>query len=152
MKINTKVRYGLRVMMELGLHDNKSGMYQKEIAHNQKLSEKYLDPIIAALKVSGLIMNFSGKKSGYFIGKSKSEITVYDIYRTFEPDFEISHCPKIPATCFIKRMCVANEIWMGLNDVMSNYLKKITLDDIIKKHKKIKRYIAEENRAVEHLK
>jgi hypothetical protein len=64
-KINTKIRYGLRTIIELGLHDNQTGLFQKDIAMNQQLSEKYLDPIIAALKTSGLITNLGGKKRLY---------------------------------------------------------------------------------------
>ncbi|MGD0710758.1 MAG: Rrf2 family transcriptional regulator [Bacteroidales bacterium] len=152
MKINTKIRYGLRTMLELGLHDNKTGMFQKDIAMNQQLSEKYLDPIIAALKTSGLITNAGGKKSGYILNKSKSEITIYDIYRAFEPELAIIHCVNKPVTCFISRICVANEYWMGLNDTITKYLKNTTLDDIIKKHLKIKKSIKKTNDSVGHCK
>jgi len=80
MKINTKIRYGLRTMIEIALNENQSGVLQKDIAKNQQLSEKYLDQIIASLKVSGLIVNAGGKKSGYILNKPLSEIKIYDIY------------------------------------------------------------------------
>jgi len=152
MKVNTKIRYGLRTIIELGLHDEKTGMYQKDIAMNQQLSEKYLDPIVSALKIAGLITNLGGKKSGYILNKPKSEITIYDIYRAFEPELAIIHCTNKPVTCFISRICVANEYWMGLNDTITKYLKNTTLDDIIKKHLKIKKSITNSNNSVEHCK
>jgi len=141
MKVNTKVRYGLRAMIELGLHDEKTGIFQKEIAKNQQLSEKYLDPIISSLKASGLITNIGGKKSGYILNKPMNEISIYDIYRSFEPELSIVHCTNKPVTCFISRICVANEFWMGLNDDITEYLKKTTLEKIVKKHVKIKNNI-----------
>jgi len=151
MKINTKIRYGLRVMIELGLHEDKhirSGLLQKDIAKNQKLSEKYLDPIISSLKVSGLISNANGKKSGYILKKAKKEITVYDIYRSFEPESSMIHCMNKPVTCFVSRICVANEFWMGLDENIAKYLKKTTLHDIIKKHKKILDNIEKSNNLI----
>jgi len=139
MKINTKIRYGLRVLIELGLNESNTGMFQKDIAHNQQLSEKYLDPIIAALKTSGIVSNFGGKKSGYMLSRPPSEITIYDVYRTFEPELSIVHCVNKPYTCFISRLCAANEYWMGLNTLITKYLTKTTLKDIIDKHNKVKK-------------
>lgn len=69
MKVNTKIRYGLRAMLELGLNENKknyTGLLQKDIAENQKLSVKYLDPIINSLKAKGLIKNAVGKKAAIY--------------------------------------------------------------------------------------
>ncbi len=152
MRINTKVRYGLRVLIELGLHESKNGMFQREIAENQQLSQKYLDPIISSLKATGLIMNSGGRKSGYILAKPKSEITVYDVYRSFEPELSIIHCSNKPVTCFLSRVCVANEYWMGLNDTMTNYLKKTTLKSIISKHQKIQKKIEKENQTINHCK
>jgi len=147
MRVNTKIRYGLRTMIELGLNENSksdTGLYQKEIAEHQNLSEKYLDPIIAALKISGLIKNAGGKKSGYLLAKPQSEIRIYDIYRAFEPELSIIHCMNKPVTCFVSHICVANEYWMDLNDVITGHMKKTTLEEMVKKHVKIKKRIAKE--------
>jgi Rrf2 family protein len=151
MKINTKIRYGLRIMIELGLHKGKDGMFQKDIAKNQQLSEKYLDPLIASLKTSGLIINVKGKKSGYMLNKPADEITIYDIYRAFEPELSIIHCTNKPVTCFVSRICVANEFWQGMNDTMTKYMMKTTLQDMLKKHLKIKKNIEMTN-AIDHCK
>lgn len=149
MKVNTKIRYGLRIMLELGLHKGEDGMFQKDIAKNQQLSEKYLDPLIASLKVAGLISNLKGKKSGYILGKDPADITVYDIYRAFEPELSIIHCSQKPVTCFISQICVANEFWQGMNDTITNYMSGTTLQDIIEKHEMIKEQI-EKATATDH--
>ncbi len=154
MKVNTKIRYGLRAMLEFGLNERKknfTGLHQKEIAENQNLSEKYLDPIIGALKSNGLIMNAGGKKSGYLLARPSQEITIYDVYRSFEPELSIIHCMNKPVTCFISRICVASEYWMDLNDVITNHMKSVTLDMIVKKHIKTKKRVDQAN-AVAHCK
>jgi Rrf2 family protein len=144
MKVNTKVRYGLRAMIEIAL-SGRQGIFQKDIAKNQQLSDKYLDHIIASLKASGLIINVSGKKSGYVLAKPGSDITIYDIYRTFEPELSIIHCTNKPVTCFISRICVANEFWFGMNEMMTNYMKCTTLDYMVNKHLDIKKFIDKED-------
>ena len=148
MKVNTKIRYGLRAMLELGLNENQksfTGLHQKDIAEHQNLSEKYLDPIISSLKTSGLIMNASGKKSGYILAKPKKDITVYDIYRAFEPELSIIHCVNKPVTCFISQICVASEYWLELNQVITKHMQSVTLDTIVKKHIKTKKRIEKTN-------
>jgi len=134
MKVNTKIRYGLRTMLEIALCEENSGILQKDIAKNQQISQKYLDQIISALKASDLITNKSGKKSGYVLKRPKSDIKIYDIYKAFEPELSIVHCVNRPVTCFITKLCVANEYWAGLNEVILNYLKGTTLEDITNKH------------------
>ena len=138
MKINTKVRYGLRTLVELGVHDNKTGVFQKDIAKNQQISEKYLDPIISALKVSGLIINIGGKKSGYILNKLPSEITIFDVYTSFEPTPAIINCLARPSSCVREKICSVRDYWTELNDVIIRHLKDTTLDTIIEREKELK--------------
>ncbi|NTW32793.1 MAG: Rrf2 family transcriptional regulator [Bacteroidetes bacterium] len=137
MKINTKIRYGLRTLIELGIHDNKTGIFQKDIAKNQQISEKYLDPIISSLKISGLIINAGGKKSGYILNKLPSEITMYDVYKTFEPCLSIIFCICKPSICDRSEKCSAIEYWAELNDVIINHLKSKSLASLIERHKEL---------------
>ena len=71
-------------MIEIASSTELSGMLQKDIAKNQHISLKYLDPIILALKMKGLIINSRGKGSGYRLTRPPEEITMLDIYTAFE--------------------------------------------------------------------
>jgi Rrf2 family protein len=135
MKINTKVRYGLRTMIELGCHNNKTGVHQREIAKNQQLSEKYLDPIISSLKAAGLIINISGKKSGYIITKPPKQITVLDVFKAFEADVAVVQCLCSPSICERADHCATREYWSGLNDVINGYFKGTKLSTLINRYK-----------------
>ncbi|MEI6751674.1 MAG: Rrf2 family transcriptional regulator [Paludibacter sp.] len=84
MRVNSKIRYGLRTMIEIANSTSSNGMLQKDIAKNQKISLKYLDPIIASLKLKGLITNSKGKGSGYRLTRAAEEISMLDIYTAFE--------------------------------------------------------------------
>ena len=81
MKINAKMHYGLKTMIELAMNAGETGMLQKELAVNQCMPNKFLDSVIHALKVTGLIVNVGGRKSGYKLARPAAEISVYDVYR-----------------------------------------------------------------------
>jgi Rrf2 family protein len=133
MKLNTKIRYGLRTLIELGMQKNKDGMLQKDIAKNQEISEKYLDPIISSLKTAGLIVNVGGKKSGYVLSKPSNKITVYDAFRAFEMGPFIVPCIYSPKACVRSKNCSAKEYWTDLNSTISEHLKSMTIANLSQK-------------------
>jgi len=137
MIINTKVRYAVRAMIEIASHDNNEGVFQKDIAKNQNLSEKYLDPIILSLKVVGLIKNVGGKKSGYTLTKSQSDITVLDIYKAFEPAAIVMNCIKLPYICDRSAKCSSKEFWSELNDAISVLMQNKTLESLVNRCKEL---------------
>ena len=133
MKFNTKTRYGLRAMIEIARETNNNGIFQKDISERQKISNKYLDHIIYALKVAGLIANVKGKKSGYILTQKPEEITLYDIYRAFEPDISIVDCLSENIHCPDENLCAPRDFWLGLNTQIIEYLTRYTLKDLVEK-------------------
>jgi Rrf2 family protein len=132
LKFNTKTRYGLRAMIEIARETNNSGIFQKDISERQQISNKYLDHIIYALKVAGLITNVKGKKSGYILARPAKEITVLDISNAFEPGICIIDCIMANYECERENVCSAKNFWTGLNDLISDYFKSTTLLDLLK--------------------
>ena len=136
MKFNTKTRYGLRTMLELALNeDNVEGIFQKEIAQNQDVSLKYLDQIIASLKSAGLLVNVSGKKSGYKLNRPASDITIYDIYLAFEDELEIIGCLNPDSECTRKNQCVLRGFWCELNNSIIIKMKSMNIYVLANNHK-----------------
>jgi Rrf2 family protein len=133
MKVNTKIRYGIRVMIELALNINKAGVFQKDIAKNQDISFKYLDQIIAGLKSSGLVTTVTGKKSGYRLTREAGKITVFDIFNAFNEEFSVVDCLVDESKCKKNSQCATREFWQGLNENIISYLKSTTIDDLAKK-------------------
>ena len=134
MKITKKVRYGLRAMIEISLNKSTKGILQKEISENQEISLKFLDSIIAGLKSAGLIINYSGKRSGYILTKLPSEISVYDIYRSFEPELTLVNCSCPGNICNRIDICPAKDYWSDLNTLLKAQMKSSTLAQIIKRN------------------
>lgn len=135
MKFNTKVRYGIRAMLEIAMNESENGVFQKDIAVRQLISVKYLDSIIASLKASGLIHTRKGKKSGYVLSRKASEIKILDIYRAFEPGISIVDCMAPDYNCKLSDTCGVRNFWKGLNQTIEDYFSSLTLEDLLKEHK-----------------
>lgn len=136
MKFNTKIRYGLRAILEIALDESQNGVFQKDIAERQKISIKYLDNIIASLKTAGLIINIKGKKSGYKLTRTPDRIMVMDVYKAFEPSVAVVDCMNDEYFCERALNCGVKVFWDGLNTLISDYLNSYTLEDLIKEHRK----------------
>lgn len=137
MKFNTKTRYGIRAMLELGMHWKGEGVFQKDISERQEISFKYLDPIIASLKSSGLIENSGGRMSGYVLSRDPADISVYDIYKAFEPELAVIDCVAEENMCMRSGLCATQDFWKGLNKVIIDYLEGTRLNELAEKQKKI---------------
>jgi Rrf2 family protein len=136
MKFNTKIRYGLRTMLELALNANsKGGVFQKNIAKNQDVSVKYLDHIIASLKAAGLIKNVGGKKSGYKLNRPPEKISIYDVYVAFENKLAITDCLLTDGECHRKQQCVLRDYWCDLNQSMQSSLESMSMKTLAEKHR-----------------
>ena len=117
-------------MIELAMHGNESGVYQKEISERQEISFKYLDQIIASLKASGLIVNSEGRMSGYVLSRDAEKINIYDIYKAFQHELVIIDCLNGDGNCSHEGKCAARDFWYGLNSLIVEYLESTNLKDL----------------------
>lgn len=118
-------------MIEIASDPSQNGVFQKDIAMKQGISVKYLDHIIPPLKAAGLIINAKGKKSGYCLTHNPSEITIYDIHNAYEHGVCIVECLAHIRPCPRENICKVKDFWQGLNKQVENYLKSVTLHDLI---------------------
>ncbi len=136
MKFNTKTRYGLRVVLELALNEDKDGgTFQKDIAEKQDVSVKYLDQIISALKKAGLIINVGGKKSGYILAKPAREINIYNVYAAFENDLAIIDCLLSDTECPNRANCVLRSFWCDLNESIRVSMSAMNVETLADQHR-----------------
>jgi len=134
MKLSTKGRYGLRLMIELALHEENSLVTLREIAKHQEISVKYLWSLIAPLQRAGLVRAVRGARGGYSLAKPPSDITVRDIVVEVEGPLSIVDCVREPLACHREPLCVARDVWEELSKKIEKILDAITLSDIIKKY------------------
>ena len=84
MKLSTRARYGLKALVDLGLHCETEAVSIQSIAARQGLSDSYLEQLMAKLKKAGLVTSIRGASGGYYLAKPASEISVGDILRALE--------------------------------------------------------------------
>jgi Rrf2 family protein len=136
LKFNTRIRYGLRAILEIALAESENGIFQKDISVRQNISVKYLDNIISALKTAGLIINIKSKKSGYKLTRKPDKIKIIDVYNAFEPGVVVVDCLSDKYICERASKCGVRDFWRGMNNTIINYLESYTLEDLIKEHKR----------------
>ena len=135
MKINTKIRYGLRAVIEIACSNEPGGILQKDIAVNQEISLKYLDSIISSLKLKGIISHAKGKGSGFKLTRKPEDITVYDVYTAFEP-LVIVECINDESFCDRSKKCVSRDYWIEFKNEYKEMLSRKTIAQIIERNDK----------------
>lgn len=133
MKISTKGRYALRMLVDLADHKGEGYIALKTIAERQGISKKYLEQIVPILTRSDILLTNRGFQGGYMLGKDPAHITVGEILRLTEGSLEIVNCIISDGrnTCTRSADCPTLPVWAGLNKVINDYLDSITLQDIV---------------------
>ncbi len=132
MKISTKGRYALRMLIDLAEHREEGYIALKDIAKRQDISKKYLEQIVPVLSRSDLLRTNRGNQGGYMLAKPPAGYTVGEILRLTEGNFAPVACVgKNPEECVRSAECPTLPVWQGLYKVITEYLDGITLQDII---------------------
>lgn len=138
MKLSTRSRYGVRLMLALGISDNNRPVFLKEIARSEKISGKYLSQIIIPLKASGLVTTFRGAHGGYLLSRPASQIRLREIIEPLEGDLSMVDCVSNTDVCDRSAECVTREVWCRMGSMLAEYLDSVTLEDLVNKYKKRK--------------
>ncbi len=134
MKISTKGRYALRLMIDLAEHVGCGYIVLKDIAARQDISKKYLEQIMPILNRTDFLVTNRGYQGGYMLAKSPDKYTVGDILRATEGSLTPVSClDHEPNTCPRAAECATVNVWRGLYKAITDYLDSITLQDILDK-------------------
>lgn len=136
MKVSTKGRYALRMLLDLAQHKEDGFIALKDIAHRQGVSKLYLEQIVPLLNGAGILRTNRGKQGGYMLAKTPSQYTVGQILRITEGslapvaclDDDINQCERAEG-------CITLPMWIGLNKVITEYLDGITIQDMIDQYR-----------------
>ena len=132
MKISTKGRYALRLMLDLALNSNGTPCSIKDIAKRESISEKYLEQIISVLNKAGYVRSIRGAQGGYVLTRDTKEYTVGMILRLTEGDLAPVKCVGSENNeCDRRAMCVTVRIYEKINNAVSDVVDSITLADLV---------------------
>ncbi|MDD6051012.1 MAG: Rrf2 family transcriptional regulator [Clostridiales bacterium] len=132
MKISTKGRYALRMLLDMARHQNDGPVALKDVAARQHVSKKYLEQIALVLSQSGMLQGTRGHQGGYRLMVDPKACTAYDILTILEGSMHPVAClDQSPNNCARCNGCDTLYVWEGLDDVIQQYLQGITLQDML---------------------
>ena len=132
MKISTRGRYALRLMLDIALAESEMPVRIKDIAKRQELSEKYLEQIVSVLNKAGLVRSSRGPQGGYRLVRAPEEYTAGEIVSAIEGGFapvaclesETNECPR-------HQTCATLRLWQKLDDAIKGVMESVTLADLV---------------------
>ena len=132
MKISTKGRYALRLMIDLAQHDAAGYIPLRDISKRQEISAKYLEQIVVQLSRAGFVTSARGAQGGYQLARHPSEYTVGEILRITEGSLAPVACLEHdPVECARAEDCITLDFWRGLYDAVNRYVDSVTLEDLV---------------------
>jgi len=132
MKISTKGRYALRMLLDLAERRDEGYIALKEIAEHQEISKKYLEQIVPLLNGAGILQANRGFQGGYMLARDPKDYKVGEILRVTEGGLAPVTCLDHKRnTCKRKDICKTLGVWEGLRQVIEEYLDGVTLQDLL---------------------
>lgn len=140
MKLSTRARYGLRALIDLGIHSETEAVSLQSIADRENISMSYLEQLMAMLKKSGMVTSSRGAFGGYRLAKAAEEISVGDILRVLEGSLDAAACPgtENDGTCQGADVCVAKIVWKRINDSITNAVDTLMLSELIQESRRVR--------------
>ncbi len=131
MKLNTRVRYAVRMMADIATHGAVEPVPLKDVAERQRLSKLYLSQLASPLRNASLLKSTWGNKGGYLLGRSPRDINLLHIIEAVEGPVGIVDCVLDPHSCDRIASCKAVNIWRDINAAVSTALERYTLEDLM---------------------
>ncbi len=130
MKVNTKVRYGLRAIMQIAQGYGGDPIPISSISQTQEISNKYLEQVVGYLRRGGLIVGRKGVRGGYSLTRPPADINLWDIIATLDNQTVLVPCVDDPDCCDRADDCLTRNIWTMLSTKMREFWSGFTLEDL----------------------
>lgn len=129
MKISTKGRYALRLMLDLAAEGQGRPVVLRDVAKRQDISEKYLEQLVSPLIRAGLLKSVRGAAGGYLLTRDPAEYTVGEILRTQEGPLSVVEC--VDSGCPRQGQCATLPLWRRLSQAVDAVVDATTLQDLL---------------------
>ena len=131
MKVSSKGRYALRMMIDLARNYNGEWIALKDVSERQGISVKYLEQIVTNLTKTGMLLSSRGPSGGYMLARPAEKYTAGEILRVIEGNLAPVACLENDAVACTRRCeCPTIKFWEGLNKTISDYVDSVTLADL----------------------
>ncbi len=132
MKLSTRFRYGTRALVELAVAYPRGAVSVNEVARTQRVSAKYLEHIMSALRLAGVVQSVRGLGGGYELARPPAEIRLVEIYEILEGPCAPVACVDAPGSCPMSPICATRDTWAELKAAIRGVLAHKTLEDLAK--------------------
>ena len=133
MKMSTKGRYAIRILLSIGRRQENGPVPKKHISDDEGISTDYIEQIIVPLKNNGLVVGLRGVKGGFVLARDPAKITIYDVLHASEGGVTLVDCANNDCKGRDKDLCVTRPVWEGASNVLEAYFSKITLKELLDK-------------------
>jgi len=130
MKISTRARYALRLMIDLADRSEQGTVILRDIAERQQISKSYLEQLTMALKNAHLLTAAAGRGGGFSLARPAKEIMVGEIVRAAIGDVSVVACVREPEVCARTSDCPSRKMWVLINRLVDSVLDNTTLEDL----------------------
>ena len=136
MKISTKGRYALRLMLDVALNSHGTAVPLRDVAQRQDISDKYLEQIVTQLSRAGLVRSVRGAGGGYLLTREPQDYTVGEILRVLEGNLAPVSCADSHDVCRCCRAdkCVTVDLWRDIQAAVSGVVDHVTLADLVQRY------------------
>lgn len=142
MKISTRGRYAIRVLLDLAEHNSGEYIPLMDIAKRQEISEKYLESIVSVLSKNKFVTALRGKGGGYRLARNPEQYTIGSILRLTEGSLAPVACLEDePNQCERAASCKTLKMWEGCYKVINEYFDGITLQDLLEQGNDVGDYV-----------
>lgn len=130
MKFSTRVRYGMRAMLDLAVNGEGKLVLLKDIAARQEISKRYLEHMMTQLRNGGLVVAERGASGGYRLSRDPSQIKLDEVFEALEGKLAPVECVSDTSACERSDDCVVRELWCEVTSAMRDVLENKTLEDL----------------------
>ncbi len=130
MRLTTKGRYAVTAMLDLAFHSQKKPVTLTDIATRQTISLSYLEQLFARLRRAGMVTGVRGPGGGYKLSRDAKDINVAEVIEAVDEPLDSTKCGG-EGNCQNNQACLTHDLWMGLSDQIRNYLRGISLGDLL---------------------
>lgn len=130
MKLSTRARYALRLMIDLADHEGHAPVALRDVAERQRISRRYLEHLATSLRNAKLIAAVQGKNGGYLLQRSPEEIPIAEIIDASIGRVDLIRCIKAPKACSRAEVCPSRRMWSRISERIDEVLGTVTLAEL----------------------
>ena len=130
MRLTSKSRYAVSALTELSFLQSSGPVSLSDISDNQNIELSFLEQIFRKLRIAGIVKSIRGRNGGYMYAKDPSNISIKDVMNAVDEVIDATKCHGT-AACHNGKKCSTHDLWHQLNNIVEDYLEKITIDSLV---------------------